>query len=452
MRQQRNFVEEGIYDALTVGNLADFCVDGKPVFTPVRGKGRQSRVHSYQAKFVGVIVQGTTTSVFTPKFLGEDPQEADLDVVFSAIRLFRQRTVRVAAGEGFAADASDGNLCGIALDLIDDFIRNGLYTTSTRTQVSEGSWAIDWPRTVSQTTPVVVNGTPVYVDVKMQRNQQDGSGFISILHKAILSDIERVLSRSGIATLMGLTFTSPRSKILSALGATDKLVSHINRALTTEFISWKRRVLSLMRDYLLALDSQQRDPLPLWFGTSNFELLWEDACRVALHSQPSTWETVNPHWDYWASHEGQQELIENAQPSAYLLDALVISETGAYIVDAKYYSPLFTPRNVERAPGINDVTKQFAYQSAIEPWLRSADVALIGNVFIVPSRTSKPSVLECRAVVSYPELSLDSKRTHLPISVIEADSFEILHCYLANKQLPPYLLEQCVQDGLGSDN
>lgn len=369
----------------------------------------------YQFRYVGIALVGATAFVCFPKYIRTDEPTVD------ELRL-TLRVVRKLDGFGELPRATPGenstNRLAVMVRLLELYEERGVYDSYEDSRELNGNGVIDWGRTVDTLVPVLSDGRPVYLDYWTRKTRRDESDLVTRLHRAILTECSRFLSRSGIAALLGLSEIELTDETPDDLGNADALDWRLERERASQFVTWKQEAIDLMRLYLgeggIAAEADQ----VLCMGTTAYYHAWELACKVAfgdlldkkLGSLPI--ELAGE----WREKAGETLLQIIPRPlwkrpcgvSCGDADTL-IPDTVTFargddgsrlfcIYDAKYYVPSESGKMTGQ-PGVESVTKQLLYQSAYRGFVLDNGFDRVVNAFLVPSEGDEPRLL---ATVSFP--------------------------------------------------
>lgn len=149
----------------------------------------------------------------------------------------------------------------------------------------------------------------------------------------------------------------------------------------------EKDLLSLLISYVLINESQRENQQSIkLYGTTAFELVWEDMCRYIFQSTPSgPAHLSNP--SYYIENDKVAISISKQRP-----DIIYTIENTTVILDGKYYTafPLYPP-------GLEDVRKQFFYSLSLPkdafsvsgflfPITNSSHVEYLGHVTMRESK------------------------------------------------------------------
>lgn len=369
----------------------------------------------YQFRYVGIALVGTTAFVCFPKYIRSDEPSVE------ELRLML-RVVRRLDGFGELPQASlegdSANRLAVIVRLIELYEERGVYDNYEDSRELNGNGVIDWGRTVDTIAPVLSDGRPVYLDYWTRKTRRDESDLVTRLHRAILTECSRFLTRSGIAGLLGLSEIELTDETPGDFGDAEVLDSRLERERASQFVTWKQEVIDLMRLYLGEGGIAAEDDQMLCMGTTAYYHAWELACKVAfgdlldkkLGSLPIE---LAGEWR-GRSHETLLQIIprplwERPGGGAYGDVDTLIPDTVTFarggdgsrlfcIYDAKYYVPSESGRMTGQ-PGVESVTKQFLYQSAYRDFVHDHGFDRVVNAFLVPGEGSEPRLL---ATVTFP--------------------------------------------------
>lgn len=294
----------------------------------------------------------------------------------------------------------------LLLAIVDAYIEHGLLSRAHHYPAVNGNGLVSWPRTIDRCEPVFQHGRPIYVDVVTQQSTIVTDNLVSDVHRAAVAECFEIIDNSYIGEIVGVDdriYDAPR---LSILGSQEYLISVLNQALATEFVTWKQEVIGLLIRYLNQRDLDAFDASIFLLGTNAFHMVWERVCKKVIgdhlaiqlpaevdgqrfnssNEKPRKLfdEIPKPHWNLACGEEilGADSLI----PDTVKIGAFDDIGTYLLIVDAKYYTPVFGS-SVIGAPGIESITKQFLYQRAFSKFVLQNQIERVANVFVSPSHS-----------------------------------------------------------------
>ncbi|PWG60013.1 LlaJI family restriction endonuclease [Bifidobacterium catulorum] len=422
-------------------------------------KQREKAVASasrFQFTYVGLLSVSGYLFIVLPKYYQDITSDVlhghgerilqEFPVILQTIRKYNNDPKHNGEMSGFAYAIDDNsgydNVIELYRFLLEDYAEHGPYRSVRRMYEHNGSGEIDWNRTVHQMLPMYSDGAPVYTDFISMRSTADISTAISDIQQAMVSDISRRLTDSGIGELLQLPLSEPSKATLSDLGDFDVIRRILRKELRVQFVTRNRLLLQAMLRYLDGSAPGRILPM-LAEGTCSFQLVWEDVCKVVfddderLHgTQPPRWEFDDP-LDWCSGHTTRKRWLcdrasdaddvdvsedsSEAEGSPLLPDVVTSNVDGSqlYILDAKYYVPKYskpkkdasgdkndlrrTTASIAHAPGLKDIVKQYFYLLALLPQenhdfdnvddAESAEdsgaalnLTIAGNAFVMPGQ------------------------------------------------------------------
>lgn len=370
----------------------------------------------YQFRYVGIVIVGRIVIVCYPKYIrrNEGPTEPELRQMI--------RVLRKLDGYGELprpqSRGSWSDRLSVIVRLLELYDEHGVYSNFEETRELNGNGVIDWGRTVDTTIPVLTDGRPVYLDYWTRKTRRDDSDIVTRLHRAILTECSRFLTRCGIAGLLGFGDVKLTDETPEDFGDSDSLGWRLERERTSQFVTWKQEAIDLMRLYLGEGGIAAEADWMLFMGTTAYYHAWELACKVVfgdlldkkLGSLPielaGEWrgkagETLlqiipRPLWERSGG-------VACGDVDTLIPDTVTFArgDDGSRlfcIYDAKYYVPSESGRMTGQ-PGVESVTKQFLYQSAYRGFVLDNGFDHVVNAFLVPSERDEPRLL---ATVTFP--------------------------------------------------
>ncbi|WP_305296960.1 LlaJI family restriction endonuclease [Parvibacter caecicola] len=360
---------------------------------------------AYCVVYVGVVLAGEIVIYCVPKYIKGSVAPSELQLVFAALRRYNsdfEDAALTTPDEGVMA-----NRISLILALLASYEEHGLYTHQKRIQQTNGRGLIHWPATISSHLPIITDDRPLYMEYETVTSRTSDSDFISRLHQAVLSSCSTELERCGLLDVFSLTPINLSETLLDEFGDEDTIVRKIDQELGVQFITWKQDVLKLMKLYFESARADGQQSGIMFYGTNNFHVIWEKACKAAFNdmldiklrdlpiSLDAKWQShkektllsiiPSPKWRIRAA---TGKLREYNRAKTIVPDIVSISVSGKSleftIYDAKYYAPTFG-KKVTAAPGTDSVTKQLLYQSAYRDFIIDNKFTSVRNMFLIPT-------------------------------------------------------------------
>lgn len=288
----------------------------------------------------------------------------------------------------FEHENHTGSKLSLAVQLIDDYLQNGLYSNMQSLHRRCGNGEINWQRTVDTTYPLIRNAQPYYMEYWTTERTVNTETLIAKLHEAVVADCSNRLAASGLADLLDLpTPFLGEGVALEEFADERVLLNLIEQEMRVQFVTQKQHLLQLMHHYIQNVVLAQNDSKTFsLFGTSSFHTLWEKVCGRVFGNQLNA--------DIFSGYESRSRWTidkkdleapsKDSEDGTKLRPDFVALNSKAdtlYILDAKYYDPDFV--NLQRCPGVGDVNKQHLYQMTYHPLIKQNNLQVV-NAFLMP--------------------------------------------------------------------
>ena len=328
--------------------------------------------------------------------------------------------------------ADHNSKLAVAVTLIEDYLENGVYTNMKNRRSLCGNGEIDWQHTINTVDPVIRDEAPYYFDYWTADRIVNTETLIARLHEAIIKDCSISLAQWGLDELLELETPMPYEGELSDFGDKDGIVAIINQELSVQFITQKQNLLKLMRTYVEMENTSITDGVSM-FGTGSFHAVWEKVCGTVFGNQlyepidnellPDGMKEQITKWSdiearaKWCIDDAETEAEAPDEKDASKLrpDFVALDEKKniLYILDAKYYVPVFNGNCVNGCPGVGDVNKQHLYQLTYHPLIKENNWQVV-NAFLMPKSCKNFQGAEKaeKMVTSYCTIFKDIMITH----------------------------------------
>ena len=366
----------------------------------------------YTFCFVGVLLVNGYVLKCLPKYYtsieGEENRkkaETHLKTVFNVLKKFNRTADREqiylyndnAEGRSF-------NFLAVGLYLLQDYHENGLYTNEKAVVETNGSGEILWDRTINNTFAILQNGAPFYMELQTRRRVSDENDYFRRLHQSVLSLCSERLIAENILDLFELAPADVIGEELDNFGETEYICYRIEQELNVQFNTRKKLLLKTIYAFIKNERSLQTEDYFSMFGTNAFHVVWEAVCKKVLCDKLSkkiktvelfqaTEEVKNKSFQEFIekpSWNGTEEEDTATRKATFIPDVVSVEKLSEdswhfAIFDAKYYRVGFNAKNeISGQPGIESVSKQFLYEMAYRPLLRSVSKVTVTNSFIFP--------------------------------------------------------------------
>lgn len=389
---------------------------------------------SYKFNFVGIlIIQNIVTYVY-PKYLGEsnapldDEPVTEMQQVMRVIEKYsREKAQQEIYNIDLFADIDHKgriNTLSVMLYLLEDYATNGDYDEALEILEINGNGEIYWQKTIDETYPLISNNRPYYVEIYTRKKVSNDASYIKRLHAYVVSQCSYEMSKAGLSLFYNLPIVEISEEEQDAFGDNDYIISRIDSELSEIFDERKIQVLRAIRLYFLSQRILTGDTEIQIMGTRSFNLIWEEVCAKVFRSQKGDTKTrhpniyeIEPFINYKKINKRFEheppilvELIQQPiwkryrkgskgipkrtfNPDYIRFEKLKKTSSYAfYILDAKYYCPVWNDTNIQGQPGIEDIAKQYLYYLSYQEILAKYNVKEVKNYFLMPKRASDSEI------------------------------------------------------------
>lgn len=319
------------------------------------------------------------------------------------------------------------NRLELALQLLINYYENGIYSNTKTIYEINGSGEIDWDRTANKSVAFIFDGTPYYIDTVTSRQVNSNSNYIFHLHEFILSQCSRDLIKADLLGVLNIDEVFLTDMERDDFGELDFILYNIQSEYQRQFVTWKQEALRLMYTYMIAYRADEMETSKCFYGTKFFHTIWEDVCKKVLSNTLD--ENVESILRIFGA-ESEIEQYKDDEIEVYIKDEYshkmrrtkmkyletklinlissprwIRDDKEAYaatlipdlisinkfsnkrcfsILDAKYYDICISGGSVKNNPGVGDVTKQYLYQLAYNPFIEKHHFFYVQNLFLCP--------------------------------------------------------------------
>ncbi len=417
--------------------------------------------YEYKFTFVGVIVLGETVLKCYPKYLLTNSQPKDeLKQILKVIEKYKSKNKKNVENKvNMLDDIDEGkvfNLLAVLLFFLNDYYENGVYNNTKEIIESNGSGEIFWDKTINETIAIISNNRPYYIDFETKKRVTDNFDYFKRLHECILTKASEELKEADLLDLFDLNEVYLTDEELDDFGEKDYILYRIENELNVQFNTRKQLVLKTIYAYIDQGGSLHDTDCLSFFGTKNFNLVWEDVCKDIFDNQlevnlkvlslpkPLTKKYID---DMKGENSGKTTLKKIIEKPVWTItglradtpllpDLVTIKDKSFIIFDAKYYVPkLEKGEPPKHVPGIGDVTKQFVYQLAYKDFIAAHGFATVRNCFLIP--TEEKNIADKKEV--HMEIFSSVGLEDIKVRLLPADMAYQL--YLLGKKIDIDLLE-----------
>jgi hypothetical protein len=388
----------------------------------------------YKFDFVGILIFQNIITYVYPKYLGESnillttPPTREMQQVMRVIEKYsREKAKQDIRNIDLFTDIDENgkiNTLSVMLYLLEDYAANGEYEDPEEILEINGSGDIYWQKTIDETYPIISNNRPYYVEMYTRKKVRNDASYIKRLHAYVVSQCSHEIEQVGLTAFYCLPVADISEDELDTFGDIDDIISRIESELTQVFDDRKIQILNAMKLYFHSDRILTGDTEIQIMGTRAFNLIWEEVCACVFRSQKGDAKTrhpnvdeIEPHIDYslinknfvqkpptlvelieqpiWKKYgKGNHGIPKRPLNPDYL--RFEKQESNArytfYILDAKYYCPVWNSDSIQGQPGVEDVAKQYLYYLAYRDILTRHNVTEVKSYFLMPKRASDQAI------------------------------------------------------------
>ena len=353
----------------------------------------------YIFKYVGMLSVANICLIIYPKYINNCMKDKENNYkkfkeIIAVIRKYQYREQKQRCGD--KQEENNFNLLSVTLDLIEDYLENGLYWNEKYIVELNGEGEILWEKTINESIPYFINNIPIYLDtftVNQENNEED---YFRRLHSCILVEaynkIKDILSIIyNVDSLSNISFEKRKN-----FGNLEYIILKLNQELSTQFITKKQNTLNIIKKYLLNENNNSLSKNISYIGTTNFNLVWEDVCSVVMENCLDktlkelclTYNETNNiklidviEKPLWIANISQ---VSHRAKKTLTPDIIRIKGNNFEIYDAKYYKIRLDENGVKNQPGVTDITKQYLYELAYQNFIEQNKLNIKRNAFLMP--------------------------------------------------------------------
>ncbi|ACO30964.1 llaJI restriction endonuclease family protein [Bacillus cereus 03BB102] len=396
-----------------------------------------------QFVYVGIIVVNHKLMFILPKYILCATRKEELSHMRNIVRLLNEFSEREKLEESDIEDINleqetlVSNLIAIISFLLDDYIENGLYQNEIDVIEFNGDGDINWDKTIDQIYPVVIGDQWLYADLITSKSSIDYKQFITLLHGRVINECIDFFNSTGLNEILSYDLDII-DNVIDNMEEIDKIERELEKEIVIQFNDRKRRVLYAIKSYL-ERKSGLSDTKLLLYGTRNFKWIWEIVCghifdnefvKKGTKSKYEVFGIESPKWNIGNEKDLKINDIE-MKKNRLTPDILkvIIKDNIKYllILDAKYYNVKLRGSKIQGSPGIEDITKQYLYHSALKNYIEDNKIDKVLNAFLVPTQTK---------TYVQGEVFLDFMRmySNTDIKLMKLNVNEVIDMYSNNKK------------------
>lgn len=252
------------------------------------------------------------------------------------------------------------------------YSKNGYYVPREAVYKKGGNGKINWSRTVKTTKPAVCNNDVVYLNAVARTQNYNDEELIAVINRfCVYKSYEKI----------GCLFSSKKPKKENIKAKNKLFVNTLNKKIDATFNDEERELFVNMKK-ILQEESNRTSDTEFYFGTTNFNLIWEKMLDDVFGNNPVNHSDESHLHIYWNSPEFSKPKNLTLRPDTIMIHPKKADKI--YVLDAKYYK---AGANLDNGnlPGGESVLKQIVYAQKLESNAKkSGKPHTIYNAFLLP--------------------------------------------------------------------
>ena len=348
--------------------------------------------NAFKFEYVGIIALQIEDNFYIikcyPKYFNKEPSEDDFKQILQVIHKYNSK-YQINWYDIYDDGEKDFNKLEASLYIINDYLKNGLYSNQNEEIELNGEGEILWDKSINENIAFIQNKKPYYLDLFTRNVIDNENDFFRRLHACVISECIRYLKdieKAGcdLFKLCDVNCDELTDAVIDDFGSTEYILYRLESEIRVQYITQKQNLLKLLHTYIEKKDNiQQNDVNCSLFGSANFHCIWEDVCTNVFndhfkeHFNDTSDENSNLKKEInkpkWSIGNNKLEADKTLEP-----DIIVEEEIGGEryfgIYDAKYYC-------IE----INEVDKKIKYQLSFKDYIKKQKkIKFIENILLFP--------------------------------------------------------------------
>ena len=228
------------------------------------------------------------------------------------------------------------------------YLKNGYYLPREVIYKTSTNGKVDWSRTIKTTKSAINNNNAVYLNTVVRKQNYNDEELIAIINRfCVYKSYEKI----------GCLFSSKKPKKENIKVKNKLFINVLNNKIESTFNDEERELFVNMKKILVE-ESNQISDKEFYFGTTNFNLVWEKMLDdVYGNNSVNHCAESHPHI-YWNSKEFSKSKNLTLRPDTIMIHPN--RKDKIYILDAKYYK---AGVNLDdgNLPGGESILKQIVY-------------------------------------------------------------------------------------------
>ncbi len=301
-----------------------------------------------------------------------------------------------------------------ALNIIEDFVNNGLYMEYEKIETYKRDGKIDFTKTIKKCKPIITNQGSIYLKYISHVKKVNDEEIIRNLQKIAVNSIAKE-----IGWLIGFNIQLPIENGVNVIS--KKSIYELNEARNSSFNSRKLKLIELLLKYIKSTGKENKAiSSNLFVATAHH--FWEAMVFKVfgnIHKTDinkifyirHTYKNINTNKNI--------KVLDPLKP-----DAIFMNSSNINVIDAKYYSRNNLPTN-------EDISKQFIY--AAKAFKKYGNSYKYKNWFIIP--TNSISEVSDYRVHFDRDINVGENNEYSPIQIFYANMEEVVSNYISNESM-----------------
>lgn len=418
----------------------------------INENSRVTTTYLYVFKYVGIVTVNDLILKCYPKYVENSEKNIILKQIIKVLDKYNSREQIIPLINDVEGTITH-NILPMMIYLLNDYHIYGSYQNTEVVIEKNGTSDILWDKTINETFTLIHNNRPYYPEVLTKRRLFDDYDYFKRLHECLVTSVSKDLESAGLLEIFEYTPINVSDELLEEFGDVEYILNKIEIELSVQFNTRKQSVLKMIFALLSNRSNYNNSDSISFYGTNNFNLVWEKACQIAFgnikdvplanlklptklkdnYNSEDTLQNIieKPRWVKVINNEKK---FEKEASNTLIPDIVTIHEEENLfrflLLDAKYYIPVFEESSgLTGQPGISDVTKQYVYQMAYMKFISDHNFNEVGNYFIFPTENNEMLFSGYVKLEIFSELALEN------IEIIEAPAEVIFNCFLHDNKL-----------------
>lgn len=368
----------------------------------------QNNPKAYVFRYVGIIYVQDCILFIYPKYIKNIQNDKDnnyvkfkqiLNVIQKYNSKNNHKNKKQNLGE-YLNGTKNFNFLAFTFECVKKYYDFGIYKNEKNQISLNGEGEILWDKSINENIAFIQNNIPIYLDFyRIHETYEDN--IISRLHRCILTECCEKLN--DLFIILDYDIINISNEEIETFGEIDYLNYIVESEYRQQFVTWKLEVLDLLSNYINRKNTYSNDSDISFFGTTSFNLIWEEVCAKVLNNcldkklsdlnmlcdsdkdKNMQLKDLIPNLDWYDNQfEKMQNKGNKLKPDLVTLKT-IDNDKYISIYDAKYYNFMFKDGKVVNNPGVADVTKQHLYEIIFRKIALKRNLNFDENAFIFPN-------------------------------------------------------------------